>query len=408
LRRILRRARPLIIVLLIAVVVLLFLTNLRFARQSPGGNAFLARWVGARAFVFDGESPYAREVMLRAQGRIYGRAADLEAGEDPAAYLYPLPSIVIYLPFAFLPFEWARALWMTLLEISLPLSTILAARILRWKPPLLTFGSLLVFSVVWFPGLETVVTGGFGGLLVSIIAGSLLAVHDGQDGLGGVLLACTLVVPWATGPFVLFVLLWGLSRRRWNLLLAFTGSFGAWSALAFLLRRDWVWLWLVQLVNYLKATDLGSPLMLMLRALSDAWRLPVLGVTLGLGAYLLLEWRQAWGKRERWAVWTGLLTITLGGLLTWQSGLTAQVALLPVITFMLATWDSRWGRAGRLAGILFLLVLSLGMWSLFPLIPRSSLTDAGASFAVSLLCAVGLWWVRWWVTRPPYPLLDER
>jgi len=117
-----RRRRPFplglqILMALMAIGILMVMgwANYRFAQLVPGGNDFLARWTGARAWVVEGRSPYDPEVSLNAQRMIYGRPAKLEAGEDLAHFVYPLPAMVFFAPFGLLPYPLARAAWMTLL-----------------------------------------------------------------------------------------------------------------------------------------------------------------------------------------------------------------------------------------------------------------------------------------------------
>ncbi len=78
----------------IVVLVALTIANFRFAEKLPGGNDFLARWMGARYWVQEGISPYDPQVSLATQQLIYGRAADLEAGEDISHFVYPFPAML--------------------------------------------------------------------------------------------------------------------------------------------------------------------------------------------------------------------------------------------------------------------------------------------------------------------------
>jgi len=61
-----RYREPLILILLVLFVVggVAGLTwmNYRFSVQNPGGNDFLARWMGARKWLMEGISPYDQRV----------------------------------------------------------------------------------------------------------------------------------------------------------------------------------------------------------------------------------------------------------------------------------------------------------------------------------------------------------
>jgi hypothetical protein len=60
-----------LIVLILAALVLLFFVNYQFVQDEPGGNDFLARWMGAKSWLIDGLSPYDPEVSLRTQEFFY-------------------------------------------------------------------------------------------------------------------------------------------------------------------------------------------------------------------------------------------------------------------------------------------------------------------------------------------------
>ena len=62
----------------LAVVILLAgltYANHYYAARNPGGNDFLVHWVGTRALLIDGISPYSDEVAGRIQTMVYGRLA---------------------------------------------------------------------------------------------------------------------------------------------------------------------------------------------------------------------------------------------------------------------------------------------------------------------------------------------
>ena len=125
-----RRVSTIAAVLALSLLLVgLTLANLRFARGSPGGNDYLSRWVGARAWVVKGLNPYDPQVSLEGQMMIYGRPANLAKGEDLAQFAYPLHSMIFFAPFALLPYTEARAAWMTLLELALPILVLSGMRL---------------------------------------------------------------------------------------------------------------------------------------------------------------------------------------------------------------------------------------------------------------------------------------
>ncbi len=59
--------------LIVGVLVGLSIANYRLALRAPGGNDFLARWVGANQWLVSGRNPYDPQVSLMTQIVIYGR-----------------------------------------------------------------------------------------------------------------------------------------------------------------------------------------------------------------------------------------------------------------------------------------------------------------------------------------------
>ena len=183
-----QRGNILLIALIISVIaVLIGLTwaNYRFAQQNPGGNDFLARWMGAHYWVVDGISPYDERVSLASQQAIYGHPADISQGEDKNHFVYPLHSMLFFAPFGPLDYTLARALWMTLLEVSLFLLAIVSIRLADWRVSPLKSIALILFTLLWYHGVRTVIIGQFAGLNALIIALALLLIMRKQDFVAG-------------------------------------------------------------------------------------------------------------------------------------------------------------------------------------------------------------------------------
>ncbi len=159
---------PILLILLILVVIasLVGLTwaNYQFSLNNPGGNDFLARWMGARYWVMDGISPYDEQVSLASQEVIYGHPADISQGEDKNHFVYPLYSMIFFAPFGPLEYNLARALWMTLVEVSLFLLAIVSLRLVEWQVPAYKAVVLIIFTLLWYHGVRNVILGQFAGL----------------------------------------------------------------------------------------------------------------------------------------------------------------------------------------------------------------------------------------------------
>jgi hypothetical protein len=85
--------------------------------------------------------------------------------------------------------------------------------------------------------------------------------------------------------------------------------------------------------------------------------------------------------------------------------LSALLFALPVIAHL--AWE-RWGRNGYLAASLFLvLFFALPVFLRWYFADDPTLADGLTYLAMPLLTILSLYWVRWWVVRPPSTWLDE-
>ncbi len=285
--------RILLVILLFGLLVVLTIANYRFAVQAPGGNDFLARWTGAHYWLVEGVNPYDEQVSLAAQTMIYGRPALPEQGEDVAHFVYPLPAMIFFAPFGLMPYTLARALWMTVLELCLPVLAYLGIQISQWKPGRTTAAFLLLFSVFWYHGIRSIVVGQFAVIEAVLIVGALAAIRVRNDVLAGILLGLSIAKPQMAFLIIPFILFWALSSRRWMLIWALVGSFAALIAGSLLMMPDWPLRWLQQLAAYPDYTALGSPVSIATGALGAAGRILEWVVSGGLLLYLLVEWAAA-------------------------------------------------------------------------------------------------------------------
>ncbi len=404
-RRRSRGLRGLSVVLLLGLLVVLTLANYQFARRAPGGNDFLTRWVGANAWLRDGINPYDARVSLRAQELIYGRPADPARGEDVAHFVYPLPAMIFFGPFGLLPYNVARAVWMTLLEISLPTLALLGARLARWNVPMGMLGILMLFSVTWYHGFRAVVVGQFAVIEALLMAAALLAILHKHDVWAGVLLALTVAKPQMAFLLVPFIVLWAVSQRRWWIVVSSLGFLVLLLGGSLLLIPDWPILWMRQLVDYPTYTDIGSPISILASAIPPAkvWIERVLSGLLLI--YMLWEWGQASGKGERPFLWAAQLTLVITNLVAFRTATTNFVALLPALCLIFTVWSERWGKRSFLPIVLVLVGLTVGLWALFLSTVEGNVESATMYLPVPLLLLLGLWWARWWARREPLPPL---
>ena len=385
--------------LLVAVLVGLGIANYRLALQAPGGNDFLARWVGANQWLVSGRNPYDPQVSLVAQTLIYGRPADRAAGEDVAHFAYPLFSMLFFGPFGLLPYPLARAVWMTILEVSLPVLAIFGMRLGGWRPSVWIQRSLILFSVLWYHGFRAVILGQFAVLEALLITGALLAIQRREDGVAGVLIGLSLAKPQMTVLLLPFVLLWAYASRRFSILIWALGTIAILLGGSLALISDWPIQWVRQILDYTGYTAVGPPVSILAGLIPSA-AAAITTVLTGLALlYLILEWVRALGKGDRWFQWTAALTIVMTNLIAVRTATANFIVILPALILIFSVLAERWGPQANVAILMTLGILFIGIWALFLTTVEGNQEHPALYLPVPLLALAGLWWSKWWVVR---------
>jgi hypothetical protein len=370
------------------------------AIENPGGNDFLARWTGAHYWLVKDTNPYDDQVGLAAQEAFYGRPADPTLGESLAHFYYPLYSMLFFGPFGLLPYPLARAIMTTLLVISLPLLLWLGLRIAQWKPGVVMTASLMSFSIFWYPGVRTIFLGQFAAINAVFMIAALLAIRHKRDAWAGALLALSTIKPQMSILLIPFVMLWAVSKKRWNLILWSAGAEILLWVGSLALMPDWPLRWLWQVMDYANYTKPGQPVAIIASyfpAHSKEITMILAGILI---IYLGMEWVLAWKKDDRWFQWTAAMTIVITNLVAFRTATTHFVVMIPALCIIFNTWIKRLDRRGTLAVVLTMLLIFIGMWSLF----MATVVDADESLITYLplpiFTFIGLLWVRWWAIRP--------
>ncbi len=395
------------ILLLLVLAGGLTTANYRFALEMPGGNDFLPRWVGARLWLTEGINPYDPRVSLAAQQMIYGRPADRSRGEDVAHFVYPLAAMIFFAPFGLMPYPLARALWMTLLELGLPLLAVLGVSLASWKPSTWVMASAMLFSTLWYHGVRAVMVGQFAVFEALVLTGGLLAIQRRRDVLAGLLLSLALAKPQMAFLLFPYVLLWGVSARRWRLVASTLLFFAALVGIGLLLIPDWPILWLRQVVEYPGYTALGSPVSIAASIFARAANAVTAIGTTALAVYLLVEWWLSLGGDDRKFRWAAQLTLVITNLIALRTATTNYVVLIPTLCLVAGVWQEWRGRHVNVFLLAVLGVLGFGVWGLFLTTVQGNVESALLYLPTPVFALLGLWWVRWWAQREARLSLDD-
>ncbi|MGA9531367.1 MAG: glycosyltransferase family 87 protein [Anaerolineales bacterium] len=395
-------------VLLILLLAGLTYANFSFALMAPGGNDFLPRYLGTRAWILEGTSPYDPSISAEAQQVIYGRPANPEAGEDVAHFVYPLPVVLFIAPFSLFPYPLARALWMTTLEVLLPLLFIIGLRLTSWRPGRWFLGGLMLFSILWYFGFRAMILGQFAVVEAVLVAAALWMIRQERDIAAGILLALSIAKPQVPFLLIPWVVIWAASRRRWTLAISTVGAIGGLIVGFMAVIPDWPLQWIYQVLEYPSYSPESSPVKIIADALPAASSIVVVLLSVGLLVYLLAEWWLGYGEGERHFQWTAAMTLTIGQLVLFRTSSTNFLVLGPALILFLSIVIERWGRVGRAWAAAALIGLVVLPWALFLTTLVGDQEHSVMLLTMPLIMLVSLWWVRWWAVHAPLVALTAQ
>lgn len=387
-----------------AVIVLcLLLTwiNYQFAKANPGGADFLTNWMSTRSFITEGQSPYSAETSQNIQTA----SADLgmASGELLPKFALPLYGMLILSPFALIKdFILARALWMTVLEVSLFAIIFLSMQLIYWKinPVLLT--ALFLFGLFGFHGIMPLLDGNLIILVTLLALSTLIAIHNKQDEVAGLLMAFTTILPVPMGLFLIFALIWLIGNRRGKVIAWFSATLFLLLGFSFALIPNWIVQFLTNIVTSYHELDPGSPGGVLISRWGAVGGRLSFGISIVIGLIILLEWWQAVKGGQKRFIWTALLTLALG---TWSGIKTSPlnyVILYPALIMGLELLYERWKNRANGIILTILALLFLGNWAIFLVTMSANFQTGVSSFLflpLPITTIVLLYWSKWWVEK---------
>lgn len=306
-----------------------------FTSKYPGANDFFVRWLGGRALILHGVNPYDQSVAEAAQKAMFGHLSRPE-DKDEAYFAYPLYTLYFFWPLSLVPYDWAQAIWMTLLQFMLLAITALSIVLSGWRPP----GWLVLVTVLWgiffYNGARAIILGQFSVLVGLALMLALWAIAAGRDAWAGVLLAVTTIKPQVVFLVIAFLLLWALFCRRRRIVISFALTMAGLVLSSMALVPSWPLDFANNLVAYSSYVRHGTPLENLLHYLlpdpTAAILTPALSVLFFLA--LLPGWWLALKNRPGAYTWAVMSTLIVGSLITFRSATTNQVILyLPLFFF---------------------------------------------------------------------------
>jgi len=386
-------------VLILAALVLAayaWVTQAFFTSRINGGNDFFSRYIAWRAWLLEGRNPYSDEVTTRIQILIDGRPA--RPGEDENALIYPWYAVLVQWPFVFMPWSWARAVYIVVCQVLIIAGLGFTARLLEWRlsPPQLALTA--VWAVLFYPEGRGIILGQIVITQYFLAVLALWLMRQRRDGWAGICLALTTVRPPPIFMFIPFVLAWALARRRPALAWSFGLTLAALGLAGFLVLPHWLTDWLYRVGRYPNYTVGESPVWLLTHTalpLGDGWTwalsLICAGVMLAAWVYAL---RQPDSAAFHWALG---VTLVVSDLIVPRSATTNYIFLLFPTYLIFAATMRRWPRGG--AAVVYAVQLAglVGLWWLFAATVRGDQEQAimylPQPIVIGLVLGLGARWL---------------
>jgi hypothetical protein len=394
--------------LCIVFLVLLTISNYQYARNNPGGTDFLVHWVGTRAYFTEGVSPYSDQVAVQIQNMVYGRTA--LPGEHELRVAYPFYSVILFFPLALIQdFTVARAVWMTIQEIGLIALTLVSIQLTTWRPKNWMMILLLVFSLLWYHGLRSLINGNVVILIALGAAGAFYAIKNNYDEMAGVLLALTTIKPQVVLLVVLYVLIWAIFQRRYRIIAWFFITMALMVACATLLIPDWIMQNLREVMRYPGYNPPGTP------ASALATWFPALGprigtiISLAVIVIMIVEWWLARHQEFRHFLWTGCLTLVLSAWSGIQTDPGNFIMMVPAVILFFAILAERWPTISNIITASVIGGLLVLIWVIFIATLEQSYQPIQSPvlfFPLPLILLIILYWIRGWAILPPKLYFD--
>lgn len=396
------------VLLSIVFLVLLTIANYQYARNNPGGTDFLVHWLGTRAYFTEGISPYSDQVAVQIQNMVYGRTA--LPGEHELRVAYPFYSVILFFPLALIQdFTVARAVWMTILEIGLIALTLVSIQLTTWRPKNWMMILLLVFSLLWYHGLRSLINGNVVILIALGVAGAFYAIKNKYDEMAGVLLALTTIKPQVVLLVVLYVLIWAIFQRRYRIIAWFFITMALMVACATLLIPDWIMQNLREVMRYPGYNPPGTP------ASALATWFPALGprigtiISLAVIVIMIVEWWLARHQEYRHFLWTGCLTLVLSAWSGIQTDPGNFIMMMPAVILFFAILAERWPAISNVITASVIGGLLVLIWVIFIATLEKSYQPIQSPvlfFPLPLILLIILYWIRGWAILPPKLYFD--
>ena len=394
--------------LAIAGVVGLVFLNLNLSEQFVHQDEFAPRWVAAKQWMTEGTSPYDREVFEQTQAlwETYGYTED---DFSQGHYLDLVWNLILFLPFSFLPYLVARAIWMTITTLALFFSVWFGFDLagVRFHPIEKVLIALLI--TLSYPCFKLILNASVLPLYVFfMILGTKKALEWRSTAAGIYFLISFGMFPLSLILAIFFVI-WLGSQRDSGFLSIYLSGLAFLLVTSLILFPGWIPEWFANFVQvHPDLSWVDTPLMRMAAFFPGAYQPLAISLHVLTLFILLVEWYSLPESGERQIRWKALLTLNLISFLNPTSSAVYLLLVWPGLFLFFEFLDEKWKIGGKIVSWTVFLILLNRFWTDFQNTQNWSSTESTVvSVLLPIVALIGLEWTRWWAMESPKPLIEE-
>ena len=392
---------------IVGVVGLVFL-KLNLSEQFAHQDEFAPRWVAAKQWMTEGTSPYDREVFEQTQAlwKPYGYTADeLSQGH----YLDLVWNLFLFLPFSFLPYLVARAIWMTIITLAVFFCVWFGFDLagVRFHPIEKVLIALLI--TLSYPSFKLILNASILPLYVFFMIIGTKKGLEGRSTAAGIYFLLSLGMFPLSLILAIFFAIWLGSRRDSGFLSIYLAGFAFLLVTSLILFPGWIPEWFANLVQvHPDLSWVDTPLMRMADFFPGAYKPLAISLHVLTLFMLLVEWYGLPESGERQIRWKALLTMNLMSFLNPASSAVYLLLAWPGLFLFFNFLDEKWKIGGKIVSWTVFLILLNSFWTDFQKTQNWSSTESTVvSILLPIIALIGLEWTRWWAMESPKPLIED-
>ena len=394
--------------LAIAGVVGLVFLNLNLSEQFVNQDEFAPRWVAAKQWMTEGTSPYDREVFEQTQAlwETYGYTED---DFSQGHYLDLVWNIILFLPFSFLPYLVARAIWMTITTLALFFSVWFGFDLagVRFHPIEKVLIALLI--TLSYPCFKLILNASVLPLYVFFMILGTKKALEGRSTAAGIYFLISFGMFPLSLILAIFFAIWLGSRRDSGFLSIYLSGLAFLLVTSLILFPGWIPEWFANFVQvHPDLSWVDTPLMRVAAFFPGAYQPLAISLHVLTLFMLLVEWYGVPESGERQIRWKALLTLNLISFLNPSSSAVYLLLVWPGLFLFFEFLDEKWKIGGKIISWTVFLILLNRFWTDFQnTLNWSSTESTVVSVLLPIVALIGLEWTRWWAMESPKPLIEE-